>query len=722
MRVSCIVLVSFSVLTACVRSEESLSATGAGQTDGPFRRPPQGNAASYEATGDMLYAYAEDLAKTSGYRPLASYLDEVLRAGKVRDFEPLLRLVWEAEQSYLPRQVPDFSEVVLDYYKTLGDLAAEAQGFGVQPPTYIDGRENVPLPKLAWTLHGTSRCLDDKWELRDGDPEFIFRNVLDERQQPIRPDAVANYMELAADHKWGQIKTATELLGAIFWQTYRGVGNSGKLFVSNEVAGWLLQLPSGLKHNYQRSLGCGAAFGSQFRAALVSGYTDKNRTFFDPGNPFDGDESSGKFTSLQVRAFGPDVSFIDDRMDTQNLHGLPKDDPRKTWPVDDLATKINYAIMLRPGSTFEINGRRITVGEHSNPRTNISTTSGNSAPQLQNVLLNDVDQTRTRLAKNLSAFVVVGIHYLTSCAESELNRYVHNLADVVRKMKAVNPFLKVHNEYVNPKVPSDVDASFSYGMSDYAFDEFPDLRPQTTVQACLYEGAMFAQLQRAGEPVFDSIDMNVVELWPLLRNIEPYVRGAKIAARLPSNWKTPPQKENLQQTFPLAVWLMKALRLERLSVHATNWDLVLHANTSSSKSCDGDSSDRVSQAKLTRWGLMRSTQTAASKLYNKKGELMSPTDILPFYWYSPPKNVEEVLSFWRFFSQSYATQVNLNEVIRDSYYIHPEYTVLVTPTPWYYVIDGGVTSVGDVRGLTSFYYDIDGWSELQQKLQKTGKR
>jgi hypothetical protein len=683
----------------------SLNSSLAGQRTLPRFRQPNAFGAASSTTKQMLYAYAKEVALMAiGENvdtELGNYLvdflpgtncgvvDEEHLAESVRkirgairtdrELSEILGYLWPAEINLLAHGLPEFAATTTVNGRDFSDAT---RGFLEQ---YIlsYGERSVAAqtlrPNPAWTLFGFSRCIDAKATLNNASLQTLLTRM------DVNVGELEGYLQTQPE---GPLDTPTKLLGALLGHIANDGGSSVRINLDSPMKQWVETVLGAVFPDYSMAQGCNPAFAANIDAAMTASDTDRNRTYFDSGED--------TLPAQQVTYFARNVRFVGGDMSPPDFEGRRQNDPALRDP--NTLARVNFAFEAAAGEKFRFpSGREITVPT-TGARCNMSTNVERNTPTLHAALHDE--GVLEGFAQQLGLFYVAGLHYTAAYDDEQRTCVLNDFVSHATRMKAANPSLLVHHQYVEFKNPS-------------------------------AEAEAFELLQKSNR-AFTSMDLNARELAPLIRNIASRFPDATagIQTALPDGSKT---TEALQLVYPMAVWLLETLQLERLSVHAFRYDLLLRRKSSTESATSFANKTRDSVADL-----LKSTQLAASKMANATGEIKTPSDIVPFYWYTTQPGVSEVLRFWYLLEQNqYPTtaaallnnqslwprptdaplQGNAEAFDRatgwkqaalDGYYLSGDFSVIVVPTPQYYVETGGKISLGDTRSFAPLRNELSG--------------
>ncbi|MCC6749245.1 MAG: hypothetical protein IT371_16400 [Deltaproteobacteria bacterium] len=379
--------------------------------------------------------------------------------------------------------------------------------------------------------------------------------------------------------------------------------------------------------------------------------------------------SSGRLSRRQNDAFEPGVRIVTRESGPEGAAPLAVD-PASGKPLSygpRAKTKVNVIIQSPAGLDFGsfMGERQLTIDGKVYPcRTSakvgrvVLSTEASFAPTF------DPRLTKAELGalgKANDLFVLAGMHYLTSYAPERLARAGQRLRWQLGVMRAANPDLYVHYQYVKAKDP-----------------------------------AKEAQVFRALQGRVDSISLNATELWELARNLDrqPLVPGRAPLA-MPAQEEPAERKvaERPERIYELARFLLEAMALERVHIHGYEVDLIVTRR---------GSSERMSREGLAALG---GRQLGLNKVVNPSGELRTRKDV----WAVLPTLQASSFGAIQRFADGLVAEGRLSRSARDAAVRNGVFQdakdgtwVSVTPTRQFHgSLPGGLISLGDTIDIST---------------------
>jgi ADP-dependent phosphofructokinase/glucokinase len=506
-------------------------------------------------------------------------------------------------------------------------------------------------PRTSRVLFGFTRLIDAKVMLS---PALIETAAKDGAVDRARLLALID--SGPAMGTWGSIDDPTTLLAAVLRHQVAGEGKSLQLQITSKLSQWLETVLARGNFKVKRSVGGAAAFG----ANLVSVFPGTRVTF----------HSAQTVSPEQARGFTRGVRVV-------TASTSAKGAPARRVADPEAPTKINYIIesgagvllpridRTAPGAEalLRVDGRwRAARTADLAGRIILSTQASYDPtfdPKLKRAQLE-------QLARFNDVFVLVGLHYLTSYEPSELARVARRLERQLRVLRAANPELYVHYQYVRAKNVENEWRAF-----------------------------------RAVHGLIDSMSLNATELRALARalqgkRLEPRRRTVRIEALGEQNQEDERQaQEEPSEIYRLGQELMLALGLRRLHVHGYDVDLILQRNG------NARSMRRQSMA------AMKGRQVGVNKVVGASGEIRRSADL----WPVTPSVSGQGLGALQRFGDFLAREEGLNpaarqRVVESGIYLDGAdgVSVAISPSRRFNTIRGGLVSLGDTLDLTTLVY------------------
>jgi hypothetical protein len=411
----------------------------------------------------------------------------------------------------------------------------------------------VPAPQSD--LFGFTRLVDAKFSLDPATLEALVQGAI---ERPSHADEILSAVKNGppdGDIVWRRPHTRAELAASLVRQVVMGQGASLQIQIDAPLAEWLEGILTARGGSISRAMGGAGAFAANLASALPN----VESHFY----------SAAKLPAGVLERFSGTVGTIGDDGKAAPLASRSDASP----------ARINYAAEYVGTGSFQLLGRKELVIEGKARPLAFSGTGrvilGTPASDEPGFGTLDAKALGT-VARGHDLLFLVGAHYFTKGSAEETREKAGKLAADLRAMKAANPRLVRHHQYVVPKV-----------------------------------AANEAHLMRALTGAMDSFSLNAVELPGLLGRLH----AAGLSASAGTATEDRALLEHPATLLDGAMALSAAVESPRVHVHGMMGDLVIEG-----RSADPE---RVVLA------MLRARQLACIKAANVGGEIKSAADLWP---------------------------------------------------------------------------------------------
>jgi hypothetical protein len=345
----------------------------------------------------------------------------------------------------------------------------------------------------------------------------------------------------------------------------------------------------------------------------------------------------------------------------------------------DTDARVNFSCEYSAGEPLSILGRK-TIKVDGAPMTPVISGSGRvilgtKAKDVMPGFDGVHDGALQKMAKQTDTAFLVGAHYLTQGSPDEAQQAATSFARALSVMKAANPKLVRHHQYVLPKQASN-------------------------------EGVVMAAMKGA----WDSLSMNAVEVPPLLTRL----RGAGLT-RLGAGIDEHQDRDRSEEPGAMiagALGIKNAMELQRVHFHGLLGDLIVVDDK-----FDGGSID----IERTRLALLRARQLASMKAANDSGEIKSADDLFDVL----PVVQGRCLAAVERFADAVAVRFGLDaagreRVVADWHFKDPQtgQHLFFVPSRGIHDRSGGTVSLGDTIDISALVFSrADARPKLHPRLQ-----
>lgn len=358
---------------------------------------------------------------------------------------------------------------------------------------------------------------------------------------------------------WKRPSSRTELVASLVRQIVLGAGASRQITLAPDLTSWLHESLAHAGADVRRAMGGAGAFAANLASAVGT-----ESVFF----------SREPLPDAIVDRFAPAVQAMDAQGRKHPVAAHRDGAAARTNTAAEYAA--GQALSLLGKTSVRVNGEERAVVPQGTGRVIFGTEAKDVKPGFDGVS----DEALARMARETDLFFFVGAHYLTQGSAEAARADAAQLARALEVMKAANPKLLRHAQYVVPKVPEN---------------------------EAVVLGALRGRV--------DSLALNTVEAAPLLDAlVDGGLSNDDVDPLLPRE-----AAEDPARMTESALALQRALGLRRVHLHGLEGDLVL----SLPGSPGADDPDRQ------RLALVKARQLAANKAANDSGEIKSRDDVWP---------------------------------------------------------------------------------------------
>jgi ADP-dependent phosphofructokinase/glucokinase len=433
---------------------------------------------------------------------------------------------------------------------------------------------------------------------------------------------------------WPRPQTRVELVASLVRQLVKGGGASLQVSITPELSHWLEDVVAREGTTVNRAMGGAGAFC----ANLACAFSPLRPRFFS-GEPLP--------RGIADR-FAQRVEVVDKTGSSSSPRARATDEP----------ARVNYSAEYTGGQglvvlgrdTLTIDGKPTMLATSGSGRVILGTKARDITPGFDGV----DHASLQKLARDNDVFFFVGSHYLTQGAPADAHAAAARLADDLDVMKAENPALVRHLQYVVPKVAA-------------------------------HEATVLSAL--AGH--VESMSLNAVEVPALVHRLH-----AAGLTGTPADPGTPRDiAEQPSTMLSGALGLAQAMKLSRVHLHGAEGDLVVV--------------DGPVDVDRTRAALLKARQVAAMKATNDSGEIKGPEDLFDVV----PVVLGTGLAAVEAFADDVARRFSLSpaerdRVARDWCFADKDggRTIFFVPSRGIHDRTGGTVSLGDTIDATALLF------------------
>ena len=493
------------------------------------------------------------------------------------------------------------------------------------------------VPARQHVLCGFTRVIDVKLALT---PEFVSHLCADVGKDAADlllaaidkgPGPPAEPGAIAFPHPQGKV----ELVASLVRQLVLGKGASMQLPINSDEATWLEQQVKTSAAPSSTAMGGAGAFA----ANLMSALPNVRPRFF----------SKDPLPEKIASRFAPRVEVVSTSGATTTT----------TKHRDQSPARVNFSCEYGAGealsvlgrSSLKVNGASVPLVTSGAGRVILGTKAKDVVPGFVGV----DDAALARMGKDHDLFFMVGTHYLTQSSPTVAATQAAELGRALDVMKAANPKLVRHLQYVVPKVAAQ-------------------------------EAVVFGALKGHVE----SLSMNAVEIPALIDRL--HTAGL---SRIDEN---PNLSRELAEDAPAMIVgslaLKEAMGLSRVHLHGLYGDLIV-----------ADASDV--DVDRTRLALLRARQLASMKAANDTGEIKGDDDIFDIVPVVQGRCMAAVHRFADALMQQHGLdEATRKEIVRDWSWIDPKTNELILFVPSRGIHDrtGGTVSLGDTIDASALVF------------------
>jgi len=353
---------------------------------------------------------------------------------------------------------------------------------------------------------------------------------------------------------WPRPQTRVELVASLVRQLVKGAGASLQLALTPELAGWLDDVVARQGVPVSRAMGGAGAFC----ANLASAFAPLRPRFF----------SRDPLPQGIAERFAERVEVADGTGATSSARARAVDEPARVNTSAEYSG--GQALIVLGRDALKIDGKPTPLATSGSGRVILGTKAKDVTPGFDGVQRAALQ----KMARDHDVFFFVGSHYLTQAAPAAARAQAEQLAASLDVMKAENPQLVRHLQYVVPKIAAQ-EATVLHALAGHV----------------------------------ESMSLNSVELPALLHRLHAGgLASDDVDPNTPRN-----QAERPAVMLSGALALMDAMKLSRAHLHGIAGDLVVVAGP-----VDVD---------RTRAALLKARQLATMKATNDTGELKGPGDL-----------------------------------------------------------------------------------------------
>jgi ADP-dependent phosphofructokinase/glucokinase len=433
---------------------------------------------------------------------------------------------------------------------------------------------------------------------------------------------------------WPRPQTRVELVASLVRQLCKGAGASMQLAITPELARWLEDVVAREGAPLSRAMGGAGAFC----ANLASAFSPLRPRFF----------SREPLPRGIADRFASRVEVVDGSGASAAPHARASDEPARVNYSAEYSGGLPLVILGR--DHLRIDGMPVALATSGSGRVILGTKARDVVPGFDGVERSALQQ----MARDNDVFFFVGSHYLTQQAPAHARAQAEQLAAALDVMKASNPRLIRHLQYVVPKVAAQ----------------------EATVLGSL-----------AGH--VESMSLNSVELPALLHRL--HAGGLSVEDVDPNMPRAAAEQPAAMLSGALA--LQRGMHLQRVHLHGIEGDLVVVTGA-----VDVD---------RTRAALLKARQVAAMKATNDSGEIKGPDDVFELVPLVQGTGLAAVEAFADDVARRYhLTPAQRDQVARDWFFRDDRtgQTIFFIPSRGIHDRTGGTVSLGDTIDATALLF------------------
>jgi ADP-dependent phosphofructokinase/glucokinase len=439
---------------------------------------------------------------------------------------------------------------------------------------------------------------------------------------------------------WKTPKTPVELVASIVRQMVIAGGASRQLAITPELAKWLDDTLGAAGEELKRAMGGAGAFAANIGSAI--GVTS---SFY----------STEEVPKAIVDRFADGVKIVDGKGNAHLKGEFVSDAPARTNIAAEYSGGQKITILGK--DVAKVNGKAVDLVTGGSGRVILGTQAKDIKPGFDGV----DEASLKKIAKANDMFFFVGAHYLTQGTAVDAKAAAEKLARDLDVMKAANPSLLRHAQYVVPKVPEN----------------------ETVVLVAL-KGHV------------DSLALNSVEAAPLMDALhDAGMTKFDIDPNIPRE-----AAEDPAQMLDGAFALKGAMSLQRVHFHGLEGDLVV----ASGKAPGAKDPEKQKLA------LLRARQLASMKAANDSGEIKSRSDVFDMVASVRGTGLAAVHRFADAVQQKYGlSDVERSKVAERWWFQDPVSGDVMHFVPSRGIHDrtGGTVSLGDTIDSGALFYALE---------------
>jgi ADP-dependent phosphofructokinase/glucokinase len=450
---------------------------------------------------------------------------------------------------------------------------------------------------------------------------------------------------------WSRPQGTVELVASLVRQLVKGGGASLQLAITPEQARWLEDVVAREGVDVARAMGGAGAFC----ANLASAFAPLRPRFF----------SRDPLPRGIADRFAERVEIVDGGASSHAARARASDEPARVNYSAEYGGGQGLTILGR--TALRIDGQTTALSTAAAGRVILGTKAKDVVPGFDGVPRAALQ----KMARDNDVFFFVGSHYLTQGSPAEAHAQAEQLAASLDVMKAANPRLVRHLQYVVPKV-----------------------------------AAQEATVLRALAGHVESMSLNAVEVPALLHRLHAAGAGSVDAdPHAPRD-----VAESPAEMLRGALGLVEAMQVPRVHLHGLQGDLIVV-------------SGRV-DVERTRAALLKARQVAAMKATGTTGEIKGRADLFDVV----PVVQGAGLAAVEAFADDVARRFGLSPAARDQvardWCFHDaaaDRTVFFVPSRGIHDRTGGTVSLGDTIDATALLFArSEGRAPQHPQLQARG--
>jgi ADP-dependent phosphofructokinase/glucokinase len=433
---------------------------------------------------------------------------------------------------------------------------------------------------------------------------------------------------------WPRPQTRVELVASLVRQLVKGGGASLQVSITPELSRWLEDVVAREGSTVNRAMGGAGAFC----ANLACAFSPLRPRFF----------SSEPLPQGIADRFAGRVEIVDKAGVSSAPRARATDEPARVNYSAEYTGGQHLVVLGR--DALKVDGQTTTLSTSGSGRVILGTKARDITPGFDGV-----DRaTLQKMARDNDVFFFVGSHYLTQGAPASAHAAAEQLAAALDVMKAENPGLVRHLQYVVPKVAAQ-------------------------------EASVLAAL--AGH--VESMSLNSVEVPALVHRLhDAGLTNVNADAMTPRDVAEQPST-----MLSGALGLLDAMKLSRVHLHGGEGDLVVVSG--------------AVDVERTRAALLKARQLAAMKATNDSGEIKGPDDLFDVV----PVVLGTGLAAVEAFADDVARRFSLSpaerdRVARDWCFADDKTgrTLFFVPSRGIHDRTGGTVSLGDTIDATALLF------------------